>query len=331
MSRFPINVYSCPFVVKIPCCFRSFFFTLLFLAALTTSAEDRAAAYNANLGLPPTVEFLNNIPFGKGGETVLRMVILRPNRAPDAVAPAGAARMPVVLFVHGGGWSAGNKRSALPLLVPLAERGYFCASIDYRLSKVALFPAAVHDVKTAVRFLRAKADEYHLDPDRIAVWGNSAGGHLAALVGTSGGVKDLEGNGDWPEFSSRVQAVCDWFGPTDLNAIDPAVRRDHRLAKAIQDFLGGPIDAKRELARVASPITYVTSDDPPFLIMHGDLDAVVPLAQSEKLRDVLRRAGVRVELEIVKGAGHSLPPAQVKEKVLPFFESVWSRTGPAAD
>jgi acetyl esterase/lipase len=139
------------------------------------------------------------------------MHIVRPKPTSPAVKP-----MPVIVWIHGGAWIGGSKDSGIPLLLPFAKRGYFCASISYRFSKEAKFPAQIEDCKCAIRFLRAKAKEFNIDTERIGVWGESAGGHLAAMLGTAGDVKEFEGSGGWEGFSSRVSAVCDWFGPSDL-------------------------------------------------------------------------------------------------------------------
>jgi acetyl esterase/lipase len=160
----------------------------------------------------PEVEVLSDVEYGKGGDVSLKMRVLRPKTLPKQP-------MPVLVWIHGGGWEDGTpKESGDRHLMRFAQRGYLCATIDYRLSGKAIFPAQIEDCKCAIRFLRSQAKAYHLDPDRIGVWGESAGGHLAALLGTSGGVTELEGSGGHAEFSSRVQAVCDWYGPSDLVA-----------------------------------------------------------------------------------------------------------------
>jgi acetyl esterase/lipase len=142
------------------------------------------------------------------------MHIIRPKLTSSVAKP-----MPVIVWIHGGAWIGGNKDSGIPLLLPFAKRGYLGASISYRFSKEAKFPAQIEDCKCAIRFLRAKAKEFNIDPERIGVWGASAGGHLSAMLGTAGDVKELEGSGGWEGFSSRVSAVCDWFGPSDLLAM----------------------------------------------------------------------------------------------------------------
>jgi acetyl esterase/lipase len=186
------------------------------------------------------------------------------------------------------------------------------ASINYRLTDVGAYPAQIHDCKAAIRFLRAHAAEYHVDVNRVGVWGASAGGHLVALLGTSGDVKELEGDEANLEQSSRVQAVCDWFGPTDLLKFVaeaeaeklPNPRASENANSMVGKLLGGAMKDKEDVAKAANPITFVSKDDPPFLIMHGDKDQLVPVAQSRDLEEALKGAGVDVKLQVVKGGGH---------------------------
>jgi len=228
-------------------------------------------------------------------------------------------KLPVVVWIHGGAWRSGSK-DRCPA-VPLVDRGFAVASISYRLTDEAIFPAQIHDCKAAIRWLRANAGRFSLDPSRIGAWGASAGGHLAALLGTSGDVKELEGGPDNLNYSSRVQAVCDYFGPTDflrMNAEPGAM--DHDAADSPESVLiGGPIQKNPEKAAKASPITYVSADDPPFLILHGDQDRTVLLNQSQLLHDALRKLGVRVRLGIVKGQGHGFTTS-VDRTAFEFFQ-----------
>ena len=157
--------------------------------------------------------------------------------------------------------------------MPLAAKGYAVASINYRLSQHAVFPAQIEDCKAAIRWLRANAAKYHLDPDHIGVWGASAGGHLVALLGTTGSVKELEGKGGNLDQSSRVQCVVDWFGPTDLATMGGS---HDKPGSPESRLIGGPVQENKEKARKASPLTYVSKDSAPFLIMHGDQDNTVP-------------------------------------------------------
>jgi acetyl esterase/lipase len=228
-------------------------------------------------------------------------------------------RLPVVVWIHGGAWRFGDKENCPAL--PLVTRGFAVVSINYRLTTEAIFPAQIHDCKAAIRWLRANAGRFPISYDRIGVWGSSAGGHLVALLGTSGAVKELEGGPDNLEHSSRVQAVCDFFGPTDFLRMDdiPGEMRHLDPDSPESALLGGPLLENREKAAQANPITYVSADDPPFLIMHGDQDRTVPPNQSELLHEALKKAGVNVRYEVVKGAGHGFN-VDVNQRVFDFFE-----------
>jgi acetyl esterase/lipase len=272
-----------------------------------------AASPQVKQSIPDDVEILRDVDFGKGGERPLKLHIVRPKAPPKEA-------MPVVVYIYGGGWKAGSRDAGIRPLTRFAQRGYFGASIEYRLSQEARFPAQIEDCKCAIRFLRAKAREYGLDPDRIGVWGPSAGGHLAALVGTSGDVKELEGSGGWPEQSSRVQAVVDWFGPTDFLKMGRN-KIDHDAANSPESqLIGGAIQENKEKVSRANPITYVSKDDPPFLIMHGDKDPLVPHHQSEILVEALKKAGVDVTFKTVEGAGHGFGGRDIDAKVDAFFD-----------
>jgi len=223
----------------------------------------------------------------------------------DLYLPKTDMKLPLIIWVHGGAWRAGSKDNGVPLDY-LAE-GYAVASINYRLSQHAIFPAQIEDCKAVVRYLRANAQKYNLDPNHFGAWGPSAGGHLVAMLGTTGDVKAFE-IGEHLTVSSRVQAVVDYFGPTDFLQMD-----EHRLPDGqvhnVPDspesqLVGGHIQENKEKVAKANPITYMTKDDAPFLIVHGDMDPLVPHHQSELLEAALKKAGVPVSFYTVKGAGH---------------------------
>jgi acetyl esterase/lipase len=208
----------------------------------------------------------------------------------------------------------------------LAKDGYVVASVEYRLSNVATFPAQIEDCKAAIRWLRANAEKYQLDPNRIGAFGRSAGGHLVALLGTCGDYKEWDkvgGNFDQP---SNVQAVCDWFGPTNLATHPPVVARLD--GKDSLKMLFGVDDLKDVPDQVAnaSPINHIHAGDPPFLIMHGDADNAVPIEQSESFADALKKANVDVAYKVVKvqGTGHGFPGVDLNKliegDVRPFFD-----------
>ncbi len=247
----------------------------------------------------------------------------------DLFVPESAARpLPLIVWIHGGGWAAGDKSGCPPLRQGFAERGYAVASLNYRLSQHAIFPAQIEDCKAAIRWLRAHAKEFNLDPDRIGVWGSSAGGHLVALLGTAGERREFDVGAN-SGVSSRVQCVMDDYGPTDFTQMDahrpPGATMVHGSANSPESRLIGAsiVDAanRAKVAR-ANPITYVTADDPPFLINHGDIDPTVPHHQSELLYAALQQAGVRVRLNTVKGGGHGagFGGAELEKLRRDFFE-----------
>jgi acetyl esterase/lipase len=230
----------------------------------------------------------------------------------------------VIVFIHGGAWAVGNKSAGHPPLAPFAASGqYFCVSVGYRLTGEAIWPAQVHDCKAAIRWLRANARRYNLDPERIGVWGSSAGGHLVSLLGTSGGVKELEGANGSPDQSSRVTCVVDFCGPSDFLAFARFRRKamppPAEANSPESQLLGGPINEKKDLAIAASPVTYASADDPPFLIVHGTNDEVVPLEQAELLQAALKKAGAEAILVEVEGGGHGIRGPEVSKRVRAFF------------
>jgi acetyl esterase/lipase len=211
---------------------------------------------------------------------------------------------PLVVWIHGGGWQKGSKKQCL--VSWLADSGYAVASISYRLTDQAIFPAQIHDCKAAVRWLRANAEKYGYSTSKVAVAGSSAGGHLAALIGTSGGVKELEGGvGGNLECSSRVDAVIDFYGATDFELRSRTQpHRANEKGSVVYLLLGGGADKKVKLARLASAAHHVTKDDPPFLVFHGDKDNTVLLDQSVRIREAYSDAGLPLTLKILKGSGH---------------------------
>ncbi len=217
----------------------------------------------------------------------------------DAVSP-----LPLIVWVHGGAWREGTKEH--PRALRLVSEGYAVASIEYRLSQEAIFPAQLHDCKAAVRWLRAHAGTYGLDPSRLVAWGGSAGAHLASLLGVTGGVAELEGSLGHPEQSSAVRAVCSWYGPSDFLRMDDirgAMGHDAPDSPESQ-LVGAPIQARPDLVARANPITYVGPDAPPFLLMHGTADDVVIPNQSELLHTALVAAGAQSTLILLGGLGH---------------------------
>lgn len=237
----------------------------------------------------------------------------------DLYIPAGkpCAPLPVAVYIHGGGWLFGDSSEGVAYVDFLIERGFAVASINYRWSNNGIFPAQIHDCKGAVRWLKANAAEYQLDANKFAAFGDSAGGHLAALLATSGGVASLEGNiGGNLGFSSRIQAAADFYGPTDLFALgelwnSPSSEISQLFGHPIQDIIDNMSNPSYTglvaLVNSANPITHITPDDPPFYIAHGALDDFVPPSQSQILHDALLDEGLQSTLELVPGYGHELP------------------------
>ena len=223
----------------------------------------------------------------------------------DLYVPDTGENLPLIIWVHGGAWRGGDKAHYTPK--EYLEAGYAGASINYRLSQHAIFPAQIEDVKAAVRWLRANAETYRLDPNRFAAWGSSAGGHLVAMLGTTGDVAEFE-VGENLGVSSRVQAVVDYFGPTDFLQMDAQSLPDGLVHDAPDSpesqLVGGPIQEHKDRVARANPITYVSKDDPPILIIHGDQDKLVPYHQSVLLHDALAEADVLVTFYKVEGGGH---------------------------
>mgnify|MGYP001066167777 CR=1 FL=1 len=235
---------------------------------------------------------------------------------------------PAIVDIPGGAWR--SVRKSVEDAILYAKHGFIGVSITHRTSDIAIFPAAVHDCKTVIRWLRANAKKYDINSDKIGVTGFSSGGYLAVLLGTSGGDKYVEGNGGYPEYSSSVQAVVDHFGPTDflkMNDVKLADFIDHFAPDSPESmFLGGPIKERQELVRLANPITYIDPDDPPVLIGHGENDGVVIINQSELLYDALRKTGVQTEFIRVKNADHMYRPNPANAVVSPSVEEMNIKT-----
>ncbi|MGO8674001.1 MAG: alpha/beta hydrolase fold domain-containing protein [Capsulimonadaceae bacterium] len=264
--------------------------------------------------LPSGAQMLIDIPYVTAGHERQVMDLYLPEADNDV--------KPLILWIHGGAFLFGSKEDELPL--KYVHYGYALASINYRYSSQALFPAQLEDCKSAVRWLRANSDRYSLDPARFAAWGASAGAMLAVLLGVTGRESRFN-SGENLEFSSAVQAVVDYFGPTDFLQMDahlPEDSRGHEAPDSPESLLiGGPVRDNPAKAAAASPLTYVTSGAPPTMIVHGTADTVVPYHQSEILADALRKAGVTVTLHGVSGANHGrFTDVQVAEITREFLD-----------
>lgn len=273
-------------------------------------AGGKAKVPSKLIPAPEGVDVLRDVIFSTVDQQELQLDLYRPKKA--------SGTLPVVVWVHGGGWKNGSK-DRCPA-VWLAAHGFAVASIDYRLTHQAQWPAQIDDCRAAVRWLRENAKTFNLNPDRIGAWGSSAGGHLVALLGT------LDPP-DSEETSSRVQAVCDWFGPTDLLTMPPNTISETRTEADIAQsngakLLGATVRDVPALAKQASAFYQVSEDDPPFLIMHGEKDPGVPLSQSQHLHENLLIAGAQSELKVIANAGHGgkeFQAPEAKQLVLDFF------------
>jgi len=250
------------------------------------------------------VKLYEEVKIGKAGKRDLFASIAVPGEAPSAP-------MPVVVYIHGGGWNKGSRKNSLDAICEyVTKRGYIGVTLDYRLTSEAPFPAQIEDVKLAIRFLRANADIYYIDTNRIGVWGVSAGGHLAALLGTSGDHPKLEGTGGWQEYSDKVQGVVDNFGPTDITS-EYAKNNSSVIA-----LLGGKTpDEVPELAKMTMPGTFVSPDDPPFIIRHGNADSVVSYTDSVSFAKKLQTSGVYCDFKIIPGADHGFRGISAQEEI----------------
>lgn len=291
------------------------------IAALTAMAIT-SAAWSAQRGSAPRAPTHGDLQYASVGGKPLRLDLYLPEK------PQG--KLPVVVWIHAGGWAAGDK-SGCPAR-RLTERGYAVASVAYRLTGEAPFPAQIEDCKAAIRWLRANAGNYGLDPEHIGAWGSSAGGHLVAMLGTTGQVRTFD-VGEHLHVSSGVQAVCDFYGPTDLLQMDahaiPSARLKHNDPNSPEArLLGGPIQERREQAARANPITYVTAQTAPFLIVHGDQDPVVACHQSQLLYEALDKAGSHAHWHIIEGAGHGrgFGGKEIDDLVDAFFDRYLKNT-----
>lgn len=256
-------------------------------------AANKLAFIDLTIDVPESVSVERGIEYGQGGDESLKLDLYSPTERTKPV--------PAVIFIHGGAWKSGYRQMYHYYCTKFAEHGYIVATVSYRLTGVAPFPAAVEDVKCAVRWLRANADKLGVDPNKIGVAGGSAGGHLSMMVGYAPDVPELEGAGGHGDTSSRVQAVVNLYGPTDLTTEFARSKGD------VVNFVGGKsFDEAPEQYRLASPITHVTSDDPPTLILHGSIDSTVPIEQAELLAAALEKNGVTCDYDRIEGWPHTM-------------------------
>jgi acetyl esterase/lipase len=255
---------------------------------------------------PNEPRVFRDVEYARVGDASLKLDLYLPSPR-DLTTEAGEAATthPLIMWVHGGAWRSGSKAD-VPIL-PLVQRGFAIASVDYRLSPVAKFPAQALDLHAAIRFLRANADAYGVDPKRVAIAGSSAGGHLAALVGVSGDVEELMGMQEVSgESDSHIGAIVSFYGASNFKSI-LSQSTEHGLSvrvPALKLLLGGLPDEELRLARLASPVAHVDANDPPMLWIHGDADPQMPYAQAIEMRNAYLKADLQVDLVAVKGGLH---------------------------
>jgi acetyl esterase/lipase len=244
--------------------------------------------------MPPSITVTKDVEFGKGGDKALLLDLYVPKEIKKPV--------PALIFIHGGGWQMGDKKDYTVYNIDYAVKGYVTATINYRLRQDALFPAAVEDCKCAVRWMRANAAKYNVDPDKIGVIGGSAGGHLSLMLGYCDDPA-MEGTGGNPEQSSRVQAVVNFYGVPDLTG-DLAKEAPEAI-----NFLGKKQDEDFALYAKASPLTFLSKDDPPTLTFHGTIDELVPVLESDRLHANLDALGIPNAYDKVEGWPHTMDAA----------------------
>lgn len=273
-------------------------------SASKTPGKPTTPAAKPEVKLPSGVRMLSDIAYIPDGDSAQVLDLYLPEKPSDRP-------LPLIVHIHGGGWMGGSKFPCP--FVPLVAKGYVVASVEYRFSQKAKFPAQIQDCQAAIRWLRANAKEHNIDPDHVGVVGGSAGGHLSALVGTAGGKQAFPPIGGNEEQSDRVQAVCNIFGPANFTTVmrqaddDKNVRNIFKFntpGDPYSQLIGVSLEGNREKTDAVSPIHYVSKDNPPMLILHGTHDALVPYAQSEELAAALKAHGVDVWLQTLPGSGH---------------------------
>jgi len=308
--------------------FRLFFqllFRIVFAACVVLFGCDHAFAQH----LPAGIKMEKDIAYIPNGDEAQKLDLYLPEKAADKP-------LPLIVHIHGGGWMGGSK---FPCPVAaMVLKGYAVASVEYRFSQKAIFPAQIQDCQAAIRWLRAHAKEYNFDTDHVGVVGGSAGGHLSALVGTSGGKNAFPKIGGNEEQSDRVQAVCDIFGPADFSTVVQQAGEDKNVKNIFEfntprdpysSLIGTKLDDKLK-ADAVSPVHYVSQDNPAFVILHGTHDTLVPFAQSEEFAAVLKEKGVAVWLQKLPGSGHG-GPAFGKPAVTQLMQNFFDKYLKGAD
>ena len=282
-----------------------------------------------SLKLPLGVTLERDIPYINDGDEAQKLDLYLPETPMEKP-------LPLIVHIHGGGWRGGSKFPCP--FSGMVRKGYAVASVEYRFSQKAIFPAQIQDCQSAIRWLRAHAKRYNFDTDHLGVVGSSAGGHLSALVGTSGGKDAFAPIGGNEDQSDRVQAVCDIYGPADFSTVVRQANDDKNVKNIFafntpsdpySGLIGASLNEKAK-ADAVSPLHYVSKDCPPFLILHGTHDTLVPYAQSVQFEAALKAQGVSVWLQTLPGAGHG-GPAFAKPAVLQLMQSFFDHYLKGAD
>ncbi len=286
-------------------------YLLIFICSYTICQEP----------IEPIEPTWKNLNYAGDGESYHTLDIYLPNST--------TKKSPLILTIYGSAWRSNRSKASKyikkSLIKPLVEAGFAVASINHRSSTDALFPAQIHDVKAAIRFLRGNAKEYKIDPSFIGVTGSSSGGHLATMAGTTSHNKMMEGNvGSFLDYDSHVNAVVDWFGPTDFLLMDICGSRmvHDAINSPESKLIGGAIQENKDKASAANPITYINPETPPFLIIHGMVDLTVPYCQSKVLKIALDSAKIQSELISVRDGGHgrNVFKEEFQNKMVMFFQ-----------
>jgi acetyl esterase/lipase len=282
---------------------------LLFVSpALAQRPGQKAADLREKINIETDIEY------AKAGDISLQLDVLKPKAGSDKPRPC-------LVWIHGGGWQNGNKSSGLGRLSGYVASGEFVGvSVGYRLTDKGSWPAQIHDCKAAIRWIHANREKLGIDPNKIGVWGSSAGGHLVSHLGTSGDVKEVEGDLGTPSLaeggvSSRVACVVDFCGPSDF----PNFVLTSGAQSPVTKLLGGLPKDKADIAKEASPITFVTKDDPPFLIVHGTDDRTVPFDQAVRFHEAQKKAGIDTTFVKIEGGGHGFGGPEVEARVRAFL------------
>ncbi len=296
----------------------------ILVSVFCTTLGTVSAADEKKVQLPPGVKMERDVPYIENGDDAQKLDIYFPEKPGDKP-------LPLIVHIHGGGWIGGSKFPCP--VVSMVSKGYVVASIEYRFSQKAKFPAQIQDCQAAIRWLRGNASKYNIDVDHVGAVGGSAGGHLSALVGTAGGKKAFPVIGEFRDQSDAVQCVCDIFGPANFTSVMKQAEEDKNVRNIFKfntpsdpysSLIGAALDREKGLTDAVSPIHYVSEQTPPMLILHGTHDTLVPYAQSEELTAALKAKNVPVWFQTLPGSGHG-GPAFSKPGIVALMQNFFDR------